>query len=240
MNVASLIKFFGALALCLYVSAPSLVFAEQVPVQKYNPVEMASFHQLVFADEDIAILNNRYPPKGDSGFHAHHRDLFAVIVEPAQSSGQGLDKALTPAPLYPLGAVAYSAVGAEPRVHRVVNDDDHPFHIIVIELRRSKLVGTPISSRDGAPQYEPISDVPRLGAWRLILGPGDSVPAITQGNKGVRVVVRGGLLTTITPGSQDQQLFLQPGDFSVQMAGTTRALKNTGTQTIELVEMELK
>jgi len=79
-----------------------------------------------------------------------------------------------------------------------------------------------------------------MRAWRLILEPGQSAPAISQGSKGVRVVVRGGLLTTITSDLQDQQLALRPGDFAVQPADTTRALKNSGTETIELVEMELK
>lgn len=79
-----------------------------------------------------------------------------------------------------------------------------------------------------------------MRAWRLVLAPGQSVPAIAQGNKGVRVVVRGGLLTTITPGKQDQHLALRPGDFAVQAGGATRALENGGTETIELVEIELK
>jgi hypothetical protein len=39
---------------------------------------------------------------------------------------------------------------------------------------------------------------------------------------------------------QDQQLALRPGDFTVQQAGATRALRNDGTDTIELVELELK
>jgi quercetin dioxygenase-like cupin family protein len=85
-----------------------------------------------------------------------------------------------------------------------------------------------------------ILDNPRMRAWRLVLEPGQSAPAISQGDKGVRVVVRGGLLTTMTPGSQDQSLALRPGDFAIQPAGATRALKNGGTDTIELVEMELK
>ena len=134
----------------------------------------------------------------------------------------------------------YRTVGAEPRTHRVVNGDKSTFQIIVAELRRSKPLGTAISSRDAAPQYVQTFDNSRMRAWRLILEPGQSAPAISQGSKGVRVVVRGGLLTTITSDLQDQQLALRPGDFAVQPADTTRALKNSGTETIELVEMELK
>lgn len=240
MKIRSRIKRIGALGCCLYLAAQSLAYAGQAPGEAAVPVEHASFHQLVFADADIAILDNLYPPNGDSGFHTHYRDLFAVIVQPSQSRGQGLGKPLTAAPMYPAGAALYSAVGPEPRTHRVVNGDQSPFQIIVIELRRPKPSGNAISSRDAAPQYVQVFDNARMRAWRLILEPGQSAPAITQASKGVRVVVRGGLLTTIAPGLQEQQLALRPGDFSVQPAGATRALRNGGTETIELVEMELK
>jgi mannose-6-phosphate isomerase-like protein (cupin superfamily) len=235
-----LIKRMVALGFSLCLAAPSLAFAVQPPEPAANPVEQASFHQLVFADEDVAILNNLYPPKGDSGFHAHHRDLFAVVVQPSPSSGQRVGEPLTAMPASSAGTTAYSQVGAEPRIHRVVNDGEGVFQIIVIELRRATPSGTSTSSRDLAPQYKLILDNPRLRAWRLVLAPGESAPAVSQSNKGVRVVVRGGLLTTIAPGLQDQQLALRPGDFAVQAAGTTRALRNGGDGTIELVEVELK
>ncbi|MEG2940172.1 MAG: hypothetical protein RR969_01115 [Thermomonas sp.] len=235
-----LVRWMGASGFCLLLATCPLAIAGQPPSEAAIPVEHASFHQLVFADEDVAILNNLYPPGGDSGFHTHYRDLFAIIVQPSQSSGQGLGKPLTAAAMHPVGAAVYSAVGAEPRTHRVVNGDSSTFQIIVVELRRTIPSGNLVSSRDTAPQYVQILDNPRMRAWRLVLEPGQTAPAISQGNKGVRVVVRGGLLTTTTPGLQDQHLALRAADFAVQPAGATRALKNSGTGTIELVEMELK
>jgi quercetin dioxygenase-like cupin family protein len=240
MKIGRLSRHAASLGLCLLMAVHSSAFAEQPRAEATVPVEHASFHQLVFADEDLAILNNRYPPNGDSGFHTHYRDLFAVIVQPSPSSGQGLGMPMVAAPLHPAGAALYSAVGAEPRTHRVVNGGEGDFHIIVIELRRAQPVGKATPSRDGAPQYTQVLDNPRMRAWRLILEPGQSAPSITQQGKGARVVVRGGLLTTITPGLQDQVLALRPGDFAVQPAGATRAVRNGGTETIELVEMELK
>lgn len=202
------------------------------------PVEHASFHQLVFANEDFAVLNNRYPPGGDSGFHAHYRDLFYVVIQSAPQSGQRPGQPLTAVPLAQVGAAGYSAVGAEPRVHRVVNGDEGPSQFIVIELRRPRPRGDAASSREGP--YEQIVDNERLRAWRLILEPGATAPSIVQGGDGVRVVVRGGLLTTTTPDFPEQTLFLRPGEFAIQSDGSTRALRNSGTETIELVEIELK
>ena len=235
-------KKLWALPLILVFSA--CAFAQQAPRGGGDiampPVEQASFHQLMYANEDFAVLSNRYPPGGDSGFHVHHRDLFYVVIQSASSSGQRPGQPLTPAPLLSVGAAGYSAIGAEPRVHRVVNGDEGPSHFIVVELRRANPAGDAVSSREGAPQYAQLVDNERMRAWRLILAPGQSVPSISQGGVGLRVVVRGGLLTTTTPGVPDQTLFAQAGDFAMQSRGSTRALRNSGTEIIELVEIELK
>jgi mannose-6-phosphate isomerase-like protein (cupin superfamily) len=240
MKSIKLSKTNLALGLCLFLTSQPTLFADEVKSEDFPPVEHASFHQLVFADEDIAILNNFYPPGGDSGFHAHYRDLFYVVIQHSGSSGQGLGKPMTVVQGTPAGAAAFSPIGDQPRVHRVVNGDAGTSQFIVIELRRANPLGTEISSRETEILYTLIADNPRLRAWRLILEPGQSASSITQGGKGVRVVVRGGLLTTITPGLADQILALQPGDFAIQPVGAIRALKNIGTETIELVEMELK
>ena len=102
--------------------------APAAPKDATPPVEQASFHQLVFANENVAVLNNLYPPGGDSGFHAHHRDLFAVIIQPQPSSSQTPGKPLKPAAEVQAGTAAYSPVSGEPRVHRVINNGQGPFH----------------------------------------------------------------------------------------------------------------
>lgn len=235
-------KKFWALPLILVFSA--CAYAQQAPRENADitapPVEQASFHQLMFANEDFAVLSNRYPPGGDSGFHTHYRDIFYVVIQSASSSGQRPGQPLTLAPPVAVGTAGYSAIGAEPRVHRIVNGDEGSSHFIVVELRRASPAGDAVSSREGAPQYEQMVDNERMRAWRLILAPGQFVPSISQGGEGLRVVVRGGLLTTTTAGVPDQTLLVQAGDFAMQSSGSTRALRNSGTETIELVEIELK
>lgn len=158
----------------------------------------------------------------------------------AIQTGQRVGQPLADAPLMQVGAAGYSANGVEPRVHRIVNSDEGPSQFIVVELRRPRPRGDAVSSRESAPQYAQIVENERMRAWRLILEPGQSVPSISQGGDGLRVVVRGGLLTTTTAGVPDQTLFVQAGDFALQSSGSTRALRNSGTETIELVEIELK
>lgn len=224
-----------------FLVAHSSAFAETKRTGDFPPVERASYHQLVFADDDFSVLSNLYRPGGDSGFHAHYRDMFYVVIQPMLGgSVQKLGEPLVAVPQAVMGTAAFGDLGGESRVHRVVNSDKSIAQFIVVELRRTKPKGKLVSSREVSKQYMQIVDNPRLRAWRLILEPGQSTASISQVGKGIRIVVRGGMLSTISPGIPDQVLVLRPGDFSVQPPSFTRALTNTGTETIELVEMELK
>ncbi len=235
---ASLIRAIGLFG-CL--AAQSSTFAETAKSENYPPVERASFHQLVFADDDFAVLDNLYPPGGDSGFHAHYRDIFYVVIQPGQGGrSQKIGEPMAAVPKPVAGDAAFGGLGGEPRIHRVVNGDKSAAQFIVVELRRAKPLGSTASSREDSKRYTQIADNPRLRAWRLVLEPGQSTASISQIGKGIRIVVRGGILSTISPGMPDQILALRSGDFSIQYPGFTRALTNTGTEAIELVEMELK
>lgn len=241
MTVSASRRILGVcLLLIAHTSAGAQPPASTRADQAYPAVEHASFHQVVFANEDFAVLNNRYPPGGDSGFHVHYRDIFYVVIQSAPQSTQRPGQPLAETPLVPAGAAGYNAIGPEPRTHRIVNGESGPSQFIVIEMRRDQPRGREVSSRETAPQYERIVDNDRLRAWRLVLAPGQSAPAIAQGAGGVRIVVRGGLLTTTTPGLPDQTLAMQAGEFALQSGGSVRALRNSGGQTIELVELEFK
>jgi len=229
-----------AIGVCVALATHPPAFADATKSAEFPPVENASFHQPVFADEDFSVLNNLYPPGGDSGFHTHYLDMFYVVIQAGQASVQNLGKPATAGPRFAAGTAAFGSLGGEPRVHRVVNGNESTYQIIVVQLRRTEPRGNAVSSRETAKGYTQITDNSRLRAWRLILEPGQSAASISQLGKGFRVVVRGGLLTTISPGLPNQILALKPGDHAVQSAGTSRALTNSGTETIELVEIELK
>ena len=219
--------------------ASPLAAADPEPTRPFVSVENATYHQLVFANDDVAILNNLYPPHSDSGFHEHPRELFYVTVAAARASTQKPGQpVVTPKQMPPTGSVGFNVMTSEPFVHRVVNTDSKPYHVIAIELRRVTPSGQPVTARSNG--YLQIFDNARLRAWRVVLAPGQSIPAITQAANGVRVVVRGGALATARPGMPDQTLALQNADFAFQPAGGTRSLRNIGKTTIELVELELK
>ena len=228
-------RTLGVAALALSVSAMA---ADRPAAKPYASVEHATFHQLVFANDDVAVLKNLYPPHGDSDYHVHPRDLFFVLVTSAHMSTQQPGQPLTEPQHRLAGSVGYNLVAAESFVHRVINNDDQPLAVVAVEIRRPAPSSGALTNRGDA--YVQILDNPRLRAWRVVLAPGQSIAALTQRANGVRVVVRGGLLRTERPGISDQVLELQNGDFAYQEAGETRALHNVGTTSVELVEFELK
>ena len=226
---------FCAVGLALIAGAAS---AAPAPAATYPSVEEASLHQLLFTNNDVAVLKNVYPPHSDSGYHLHLRELFYIVIDPARFGSQKLGLELKTPPMIPAGGFGYNVMTAEPFIHRVVNDDNATCFIIAIELRRAEPNGDALSVRPA--EYVQIFDNARMRAWRLIIAPGQSVAAMTQAATGVRVVVRGGSLVTTRPGVAEQILALQKGDAAMQLAGERRALRNVGTTPIELVEMELK
>lgn len=225
----------GAAALAFSAAAMG---TDALATEPYASVEHATFHQLVFANDDVAVLKNLYPPRGDSDYHVHPRELFFVLITAAHMRTQRPGQPLSEPRHLPAGSVGYNLMAAEPFVHRVINNDEQPLAVVAVEIRRRAQSGGALTARGDA--YVQIFDNHRLRAWRVVLGLGQSVPPLTQRANGVRVVVRGGLLRTGRPGIPDQTLALQNGDFAFQEAGETRALHNAGATTVELVEFELK
>jgi hypothetical protein len=96
------------------------------------------------------------------------------------------------------------------------------------------------STRAEVSAYQSVLDNERVRAWRLVLEPGQSAPAITTNAPGVRIVVRGGELAESEPSQPDRGMSLKAADFMWQDANVTRAVRNIGSTPIELVEFELK
>jgi hypothetical protein len=135
------------------------------------------------------------------------------------------------------GFTAYSKKG--PFIHRSTNTAAGPFNNLVIALLKPGPGSFTPQARD-VPGYRQLFDNERVRAWRLQLEPGQSAGPITQTAPGLRVILDGDELVEIIKGEMDRPLALRSGDFYWQEPGATRAIKNSGTTAINLVEFELK
>lgn len=202
------------------------------------PVESASYHVPVFRNELVTVLNVQIPPRRDSGYHRHSLDSIAVLMNDATRTNQTLGAEPVARAAQPRGTVTFTPYGSEPLVHTVTLQGEQTFHNIVVELEQPSAGRFSPAERPAA--YSKVLDNERVRVWRLVLQPGEAAPAVTQNAPGVRVVVEGGELVESVPGMPERSMAPRAAEFYWQEAGATRAVRNSGTTRIELVELELK
>lgn len=231
-HIAKAIFVVGALA--LVQPAAAQVEAPAVPVDK------APFHVPVFRNEYVALVNVQIPPGRVAGYHIHSLDQISVLVGDADTVGQVLGEQPAPARRNPRGNVGFTEYSKKSLTHKVSNVGPTPFHNVVITIMYPQPGRfTPGSRADGT-GYTQILDNPRVRAWRLVLEPGQSAAPITQSAPGMRVVIDGGEIAENVPGEAERGMAPKTGEFFWQEPGVTRAVRNTGTTRIQLVEFELK
>ena len=227
---ASLI--LAALALALPAAAQ-----EEAPAV---PVDKAPFHVPVFRNDYVALVNVYIPPGRVAGYHTHSLDQISVLVADADMVGQVLGEQPTPPRRNPRGNVNYVAYSKKAITHKVSNVGSTPFHNVVLSLMYPEPGRFTAGARADVAGYTQILDNERVRGSRLVLEPGQSVAAITQKAPGIRVVIDGGELAESVPGQAERGMAPKSGEFFWQEPDVTRAIRNTGTSRIQLVEFELK
>jgi hypothetical protein len=204
------------------------------------PIEKAPFHLPVFRNDYVTVLKIDLPPHRNTGFHTHATDSVSVNIEDADMANQLPGQPQT-GPLHSKrGQANFTAYSkAPPRTHKASNVGETPFHNVSFLLNHPQPDGLKPSERNVA-GYTQIMDNERVRGWRLVLNPGETAAAITQNAPGLRVVLEGSVIAEQVPGAADRGMSLRMGEFYWQDAGTTRAIRNTGTTRLELMEFEVK
>jgi hypothetical protein len=220
------------------LAQPHPAAAQQEPAAV--AIDKASYHWPVFKNDYVTVLRVLFPPGKGSNYHIHATDQFGVIIEVGNNSNQLPGERPTPPRPPTRGNVGYTAYSKKSMTHRSTNLGSIPFHNVVVSLNYPEPGRFTAGSRVGVAGYQQVLDNERVRGWRLILEPGQSVAAITQQAPGIRIVVDGGEITESTPGEADRGQGLRSGDFYWQDAGAIRAVRNTGSTKIEIVEFELR
>ena len=223
-----------ALALLVPPSATAQDGAPQVV-----PVERAPFHAAMFSNEYGRLLNVHILAGRTASYHKHSTDVVYTFVQGAKMKNQVLGEQPTERTI-PTGAVNFVGYTKNPGIHQVSNMDTQAFSVIGFEITYPEPGRFSPSSRVEVPAYKQVLDHERVRGWRVVLEPGESIPPVTQGAPGFRVVVSGGELVESEKGLPDRAMILRLGDFSWQGLGATRSVRNAGANRIEFVEYELK
>lgn len=216
--------------------------AAQEKPGKIVPLEEAGYHVTAFKNDRINVFYEDIPPGRDSGYHTHTRDMTCVVITdyPPEGYSQLLGGPRKPPRRPARGNVSYATFyGKPPETHNAINPGKLSMHSICAVFTDPTPAGLTAGDRDPA-HYKLELDNPMVRAWRLTLAPGQSVPAITQKAPGMRVIVRGGEIEELVPDMPARGIFAPEDHFYWQEAGKTRAIRNIGKTTVELVEYEFK
>jgi hypothetical protein len=207
-----------------------------------EPIVKAPYHLPVFTNEFVTVLKIFIPPGRNTGYHTHTEDSVSVNMVPADMTNQNLGSSeVTRNERAQRGRAAYTNYSKEgPRTHKATNIGQTPFHNVSFVFRNRETGRFKPSSRADVPGYMQIMDNERVRGWRLVLEPGQSVPAITQTAPGLRIVIDGGEIVESVPGHAERGWMLSSGEFYWQDPGVTRGLRNIGTTRIDIEEFEIK
>lgn len=229
------------IAVTCVAAASTFVQPAMAQEERAVPIEKAPYHLPVFTNEYVTLLNIYVPPKRNTGYHTHSIDSVSVNIEDADMTNQDLGAPQPgPAQRGERGRATFAAYSKQgPRSHKATNVGPTPFHNVSMIFKTAPGRFTP-ASRAGISGYTQFMDNERVRGWRLVLEPGQSAAAITQQAPGIRIVVSGGELIESVPGQPERSMSLKLGEFYWQDSGVTRAIRNSGTTRLELVEFELK
>jgi len=158
---------------CLGLTAASTEQPIIVPVQK------APFHLFSFSNDLISIEHVNIPPGRTVPYHRHEQDLMVVVLEAANTQNQVLDQPPVDR-VATVGAVTFAAYTKKPGVHRLINTDTKPYRLLGVAIAYPEPGRFMPSTRDEVPAYKTVLNNERVRAWRLLIDPGQTVPAITQ------------------------------------------------------------
>ena len=225
------------LVVCLLAPIHPMLAQDQ---GKPVPVEKAAYHWPIFSNDYIMMLRVYMRPGKGSNFHIHSNDQISILVEAGANEGQIFGKAeKIPAKAGTRGSVGFTAFSKKTFIHRSTNTADGPFNNLVIALLKPGPGSFTPQARD-VPGYRQLFDNERVRGWRLQLPPGETAGPISQTAPGLRVIIDGDELVEIIKSEMDRPLALRSGDFYWQEPGVTRAIRNSGTTAINLLEFELK
>ncbi|MBB5687748.1 hypothetical protein [Sphingobium boeckii] len=229
--------------ICALALLPMGGVALSQPTHEAVELVDSAYHVPVFSNEFITLLKVQMPPGRGSDFHHHRQDQISVYMAdyPAEAEGQEPGEPvhrIRPNGKGPyMGDVSFSNFTKKQLINRGQNGGATTMKVLQAVFKSPSPYGFNPQPREG---YTQVLDNDRVRAWRLILAPGQSAPAISQTAPGMRIVVKGGDIAEISEGKRDRGMFLDPGDFFWQDAGPKRVVRNIGTTTVELVEFELK
>jgi quercetin dioxygenase-like cupin family protein len=208
-----------AVAVIARTSAHLHAQSPQTPV--IVPVNQEPHHRPVFSNDELAVLDVRFPPGYTTLFHTHANDNVSVRIETGPLRIDTLTDTGEPQTA-PVGRVVFNAA-TPPYTHRITNLGDTTVRIVDIEVLAkapTRVADTP----DDLAGHDIVVDNARVRLSRVVVPAGQSLPSHGHRRGWLSVVVRGA----------------EPGSFQWHEAGSQVSALTAGSSALEVVEIDVK
>ena len=197
-------------------------------------------HRPKLENDYVRVLDVEIPAGYQTLFHTHDLNYTYLMVNSALLQNEIPGKPGTVEIKIPAGLVGYYRASEGAYTHRFTNIGGDTFRAIGIELMRPAPSPTVTASLPESTGYATVLDNERVRAYRVVLEPGQSTPAVTLPGPSIRVAGTGGTLLQQTPGSEAITTDLAPARFEFRAGSATHSLKNVGEARVEIYEFQLK
>jgi hypothetical protein len=174
------------------------------------PVRDEPRHRRRFEDEFVRVYDVLVPPGDTTLYHHHTEDTFYVAVNEATVRDQTWGETETRTGTAPAGLMICRPHRNEPLIHQVHNVGTSEMRLIGAEVKASP----PVAAAEPlqAPGHTLVVDGPRLRAYELALGPGESTGEIVYGFASLTVFLTIATLRVVAPDGTAQTAVYAPAD----------------------------
>lgn len=213
-----------------------LSFQSTATSPKAVPVASEPRHHVRFENKYVRVIEAIFPAGDTTLYHTHSLDNVPIAIEPATLRTTFLGSSESTDSVVERGRTTWAAATY---THQIRNLGKGRVHYIDAEVIASPGLKSP-PTLNGLPGHMLIFENEKVRAYRVILQPGQATGSHKHGLPFLSVSVSGGDLAAETQGGKRSQQKLRPGAFSWFDGPLTHSLKNAGTQTYEMVDLEWK
>jgi len=232
-------------ALWLLIVAVFFVPAAQVMAQEGVPVHLEPRHRLVFNRLPVRILDVQIQPGDTTLYHTHSSAILYVTIGVSPTNQQTLGgdwgsvNLSSPPRGEPGSFMAVTSYAERELTHRVTNVGDSLFRLIGIANYGPGVQGDRAAVSEEIPGGVVEIDNPWHRAWRHVLEPGASTPSHTSSTAMVGLQVTPGQVE-VTTGTSARGVLAEPGAWFFSQPGSEYVIRNTGSERIEVVIVQVR
>lgn len=203
---------------------------------KSVPVGEEPRHHVRFENKYVRVIEAIFPPGDTTLYHTHSRDNVPIAIEPATLRTTLLGSSQSANATVERGRTTWAVATY---THQIENLGEGRVHYIDVELISSPGIKSE-PTLNGLPGHTLIFENEKVRAYRVILQPGQSTGSHKHTLSFLNVSVTEGELVVETADKKSSKQKFSPGAFAWSDGPLTHSLRNGGTSTYEMVDLELK